>query len=104
MSYSAFVSSPNPNTCMARADAVADATCFRRLFNAVMTVIATWLLYAAVRHSGLEFGASPWWRPLCVTVTIGSAFFALWSVTLGDQSSWDRAYEEASDPETDGEG
>lgn len=60
--------------------------------NAVLTVVATWLLYAALRHSSLDIGNPAWWRPLSITVTIGAVTFALWAVTLGDQQAWDDAY------------
>lgn len=94
---------PHLQTQAAKADAVADAVCFRRLMNAVLTVAATWLLYGALRHSSLDLGNPAWWGPLSITITIGAATFALWTVTLGDQQAWDDAYHSSSDAsETDG--
>ena len=86
----------HPKVHAARADAVADTICCRRLVNCGLAIVAAWLLYASLFGAMMKIGQEHWWWTLPSTITATATAFAVWSLSFGDRLVWARAYQRAA--------
>jgi hypothetical protein len=86
----------NHHSLVARADAVADAVCLRRVLHAFLTMLAGWTLYGVLVHRSLIATEEPWWALAPVLITGLTTFFAIWAVFVGDRLVWLRAFRQAA--------
>jgi hypothetical protein len=87
-----------PHQRVNQADAIADAILVRRLTNAGLSLIASWLVVLAV--SGWDSPLIPgnWVFGTAIIVTVATLAFATWTVVLGDRKAWRKAFDQASEP------
>jgi len=79
-----------------QADAIADATCLRRVLNAFLTMVAAWALYGVLLDRQMLVDTQPWWCVAPISVTALTTFFAAWAVFFGDRIVWLRAFRRAA--------
>lgn len=90
--YDDFVPTSHHHASAEHADAVADATCLRRVLHAFFTMVAGWALYGVLVHRELLSDPQPWWCAAPIGVSALATFFAAWAVFFGDRLVWLRAF------------